>query len=500
MATIEIIREAFFRKGKSISEIAREQKVDRKTVRKFINQDDWNEPVRRRAPVSSKLEPFKSIIDEWLEEDKRRRRKQRHTATRIWQRLRAEYAAEGFEASYRTVAAYVGRRRGEIYRESSAALPLVHRAGEAQADFGEADFIENGTRYRGAYLVVTHPASNAGYLQLFKGQNLECLLAGLLAIFSHTGGVPQRIWFDNASTMVTKILRGGGRQLTERFRRFVEHLGFEPAFCNPAAGHEKGSVENKVGYLRRNLLVPVPEMTSLEDYNRELLTRCDADHQRTHYRSEKTIAELFTADQAALLPLPQIPFDSARHETVRADAYGMVSLERGLHRYSSSPRWARELVRVRIDAHRVTILDESLREIVSHSRLYGPQKQQRVQWLPYLTQLSRRPRALKYSGAWEMMPEPLQQWLSQQEPASVGGALKLLAELTERSSFDAACAAVSAALSHGAADGDSLVALHDRLTRYSGIMPHVEPTASIDAPAVRFEPARYDEMLAGGRS
>ena len=500
MATIEIIRDAYFRKGKRISQIAREQKVDRKTVRKFINQDDWNEPVRRRAGVGSKLEPFMPVIDGWLEEDKRHRRKQRHTAKRIWQRLRAEYAEDGFDASYRTVAAYVSDRRAEVYRESGAALPLVHRAGEAQADFGEADFIENGTHYRGAYLVVSFPASNAGYMQLFKGQNSECLLTGLLEIFSHAGGVPQRVWFDNASTMVTKILRGGGRRLTERFQRFVEHLGFEPAFCNPAAGHEKGSVENKVGYLRRNLLVPVPEMTSLEAYNRELLTRCDADHRRTHYRSEKRIAELFEADQAALLPLPPIPFDPTRYETVRADAYGMVSLERGLHRYSSSPRFAREAVRVRIGAHRVTLLDESLREIVSHSRLYGPQKQQRMQWLPYLTQLSRRPRAVKYSGVWEMMPEPLQQWLSRREPASVGGALKLLAELTERSSFDAACAAVTAALSYGATDGESLVALHDRLTRYSGIMPQVSPAATVDAPAVRFEPARYDAMLAGGRS
>lgn len=169
MATIETSRDAYFRKGKRISEIAREQKVDRKTVRKFINQDDWNEPVRRQARVSSKLEAFKPVIDGWLEEDKRRRRKQRHTAKRIWQRLRAEYAEEGFDASYRTVAAYVSGRRADIYRESSAALPLVHRAGEAQADFGEADFIENGTHYHGAYLVVTFPASNAGLHPAVQG-------------------------------------------------------------------------------------------------------------------------------------------------------------------------------------------------------------------------------------------------------------------------------------------------------------------------------------------
>ena len=89
---------------------------------------------------------------------------------------------------------------------------------------------------------MSFPWSNTGYMQLFYGENCECLLEGMAAIFKHIGGVPHEIWFDNASTMVTKIIKGGGRDLTDRFARFKEHYGFKALFMNPAEGHEKGSV------------------------------------------------------------------------------------------------------------------------------------------------------------------------------------------------------------------------------------------------------------------
>ena len=144
-------------------------------------------------------------------------------------------------------------------RKKEGYIPLIHYPGEAQADFGTADFYENG-RYveKGKYLVVSFPHSNGGYLQLNYGENLECLLEGLQNIFRYVGGVPTEIWFDNTTTIVTHIIKGGGRDITERFRLFAEHYRFKPVFMNPDSGNEKGNVENKVGYLRRNELVPVP--------------------------------------------------------------------------------------------------------------------------------------------------------------------------------------------------------------------------------------------------
>ena len=271
MANVHDIRKAFFEEGRSISKIAEEQGIDRKTVRKYINQEDWNEATEEAPRVRPGiLQPYQATIDAWLEEDRRRRRKQRHTAKRVYDRLVAEHH---FEGSYRTVATYVGRRKRDMGRDSQPALPLVHRSGEAQVDFGEADYELAGTLVHGFYLSVSFPYSNAGFLQLVPGENTECLFEALMGIFTCIGGIPARLWFDNASTVVRQILQGGQRRLTDRFRHFQEHFGFAVAFCNPASGHEKGSVENKIGYHRRNFLVPVPQFDDLKVFNAELRTR-----------------------------------------------------------------------------------------------------------------------------------------------------------------------------------------------------------------------------------
>jgi transposase len=498
MAKVHDIRKAFYEEGHSVSRIAKEQGIDRKTVRKYIDQEDWNEPVKR-APRCRPgiLEDLKPTIDAWLEEDRRRRRKQRHTAKRVYDRLVKE---KEFRGSYPTVALYVGQRKREMGRDAQPALPLVHRPGEAQVDFGEADYILQGTLVHGFYLSVSFPYSNAGLVQVVPGENTECLFEALIAIFLWIGGIPVRLWFDNASTIVRQILGGGERSLTDRFHRFQEHFGFAVAFCNPAAGHEKGSVENKIGYHRRNFLVPLPSFEDLQAFNAELLNRCAQDHQREHYRKERLIAELFAEDQAVLLPLPRIPFDPARYESYLADAYGMIGLEGGRHRYSTSPRYAGERVQAKISAQWVQILDESLRPVVKHRRLYGSSRQESMDWLPYLTQLSRRPGALKYTPVYSLMPEPLQRWLEAQPRQQIGRALGLLAALSEASGFASACTAVSESIQRGISDPDSLVALHERLR---GHAPLCEPLPAhshpIQGPQVVFDPARYDEMLTGAR-
>lgn len=114
MTQIDNIRKAFFVKGQKISEIAREFQKDRKTIRKYIYQEDWNTKVEAEETKHTfpKLDPFKADIDQWLEEDKKARKKQRHTAKRIYERLCEKYQGQ-FNCSYRTVAGYVAKRKKE---------------------------------------------------------------------------------------------------------------------------------------------------------------------------------------------------------------------------------------------------------------------------------------------------------------------------------------------------------------------------------------------------
>lgn len=139
--------------------------------------------------------------------------------------------------------------------------------------------------------------------------------------------------------MVASILSGGERKLTEKFARFAEHYGFTAIFCNPDSGNEKGPAEGKVGYHRRNMLVPAPKFKSLDEYNKHLLALADAGAKRSHCTKGACIESLFEKDSAALMPLPKNEFDTAKHLVAKADGYGFMRLEKGRHEYSTSPKW-----------------------------------------------------------------------------------------------------------------------------------------------------------------
>jgi len=465
MTQVKDIRNQYFEEGRNISEIARATECDRKTVRKYVEQDDWNEKIPSATPPHQfpKLEPFKQDIDQWLLEDRKARRKQRHTAQRVYDRL-VEMYGQAFTSSYRSVAHYVSVRKKEIYgKGKSAHLPLVHSPGEAQVDFGEADFYLDGELCTGHHLNVSFPHSNQGYTQLFCGENQQCLFEGLIAVFCHIGGVPTRLWFDNPSTIVSKVLRGGGRELTDSMIRFMEHYGFTAAFCNASAGHEKGSVETKVGYHRRNLLVPVPRISDLTAFNKSLLEQCTEDGHREHYRKNGTISKLHEEDLKALLPLPVVALDVANYSTVSTNGYGRFYLNSNLHEYSVSPKYASSRVLVRITAHEVIPLDDSHREIVRHKRLYGDTKQSSMLWEPYLDLLARNPGVMKYTGIYEILPPSLKDFLERCNKHERGKVLRAIASLTKTSGLEGAIKTVDVALGYDAFDPDSLVNLHRRV-------------------------------------
>ncbi len=464
MTQIQDIRKMYFDEGKNITTIGKESGVDRKTIRKYISIEDWNtkEKSADAEPDFPKLEPYKNEIEEWLEADKKARRKQRHTARRVFNRLREKYS-NTFDCSYRTVAYYVKAKKKELYSSKNGFLPLQHIPGEAQVDFGDCDFYENGKLVSGHHLNLSFPFSNKGYTQLFKGENQECLFEGLKNIFMHIGGVPHRIWFDNASTVVINATNTDNRQLNEKFIRFKEHYRFEAALCNVHAGHEKGNVEGKVGYHRRNLFVPVPEVGNILRYNEVLLKTCDNDAMRDHYNYEETIESRFQKDRPELLELPGNEFETAEYVFVRTNGYGKFTLNNGLHEYSVSPEFAEMKVTVKQTAFEVIVCDENFREVVKHKRLYGNSKQQSMDWIPYLKRISRCPGALKYTGIIEMFPEKLKTYLLSLPKNSKGKILKTLAALTEEKGFDNAIITVEKAIEHNATDTDSLLNIHSRV-------------------------------------
>ena len=467
MDQIHHIRQLYYEQGKNISEITRETHLNWRTVQKYVDMTDFNSPAPKpetNQESCQKLNPYKLLIDSWLQEDRKAPRKQRHTAKRVYDRLKGE--AEDFSCSYRLVAEYVRIKKKQLHLDNKdkGKLPLVHHPGEAQGDFGAADFYENGRRCSGKYFVLSFPYSNQGYHQLNYGENMECLLEAMDAIFRHIGGVPPEIWFDNTSTIVTKIIKGGIRDITDRFARFQEHYGFKAVFCNPDSGWEKGNVEGKVGYSRRNFLVPLPRFVSLADYNKEQLRKADADGHRDHYRKDNRIDELFGTDKRALLPLPAVSFELVGYLTgVHTNGWGRFSLNHGRHEYSVSPIHANAVVTVKLTSGTITVLDDHFHEIVTHRRLYGDEHQESMDWVPYLSYVSRHPRSLKNTGIYSMMPDEMRQYLDSCAGADRGRILKILSELTGHTGFDSALQTVNQAILYQATDADSLQNLYRRL-------------------------------------
>lgn len=494
MDQIYNIRFQAIRKGKSLRSIARETGHDFATVKKYVEKDDFNE-IKERRQRKSKLEPYKYLIDQWLKDDLKAKPKQRHTAQRVYDRLKEKFGTQ-FNISDRTVRSYVAKMKAELYGHQEGYLPLEHLPGQAQVDFGQAEFIENGVKFTGHYLNLSFPYSNSGYTQVFKGENIECLLMGLKSIFEHIGSVPNCIWFDNMACAVIAVKKFGERDLKEMFKRFALHYGFECSFCNPNSGHEKGSVESKVGYHRRNFFVPIPQFKDIKEYNRQLLELADGIRQRKHYKKEKTIAELFLEDKEAMLKLPKKEFEIFKLEKAKADNYGKVKFDN--HIYSTSPEYAKKEVWIKADAFNLVILDQDYRYIQSHIRLYGSQKES-MNWLPYIKLMAKRPAALKYTGFFQQMPQTLQDYFQSCAYQQKKAALQVLEKMVALSDIQTATSAFETTLKIGLADLDSIWATYYALTN--------EVPAAIDMKldnkipeikSYKIDISSYDNLLKGG--
>ena len=112
---------------------------------------------------------------------------------------------------------------------------------------------------------------------------------------------------------------------------------------------------------------------------------------------------------------------------MKTNGYGKFLLNKGLHEYSAAPKYANAYVLIKLTAFHVIVLDENYREIVRHDRLYGDHKQQSMQWLPYLSQLARRPGALKYTGIYHMLPQPVKEYMEDLSKQEKGKVLKAIA-------------------------------------------------------------------------
>jgi len=392
------VRRACLVEGLSLREAARHFGIDRRTVSKML-EHSVPPGYRRSKPVKRpKLGPFLEIINQILQDDQSLPKKQRHTAKRIFDRLRDEY---GYQGGLTVVKDYV---RGQRRLCKEMFVPLDHRPGDGQADFGEALAVIGGVRQKAHYFSLALPHSDDMFVAAFPAETTEALCQGHNLAFAHFGGVPPHIVYDNTTLAVAGIGKDGKRSLTKKFDELASHYLFTPGFGRPGKGNDKGKVEGQVGFARRNFMVPIPHFPSFDAFNEWLLEKC---RQRRNSRlrgHKETIRERFKRDQAAFLPLPPTPYDAFSELSTSVSSTSLVRFKTNDYSVPVEYGFREVLVKGYVDQVVIVCGHEQIarhrRSYSKHDVVYEP--------LHYLPLLERKANALDQAAplaGWELPEE-----------------------------------------------------------------------------------------------
>jgi len=339
--------------GLTPAQIAVAVERDPRTVANWLAQDRFR--PRKSVARPSKLDPFKADIVRMLE-------KHPYSATQILQRLREM----GFDGGYGIVKEYVRKVRPP---RKKAYLKLAFAPGEcAQIDWGSYGAVNVGqNRRRLSFFVMVLCHSRMMYVEFTVLQTMEHFLTCHLNAFEFFGGVPQKVMLDNLKSAVLRRFVGRPPVLNPRYADFARHYGFEAAPCNVGQAHEKGRVENGVGYVKKNFLagLDLPGFSAIgpaADHWRDAVANV-----RIHGETRRKPADLFPEDKAALRPLPAHPYDAATVSQVRVSPQFRIALD--ANRYSVPAEYAGRRLTMKAHPDRVCVYDGE-RLVARHVRSY----------------------------------------------------------------------------------------------------------------------------------
>jgi len=348
---------------------------------------------RRSVKRARKIDAYADWVRGVLDADGLVPRKQRHSAKRIYDRLRTERGYEGGYTAVKELVAEIQTLKQEVF------VPLSHRPGEAQVDFGHALVKVGGTLRKCPFFVMSLPYSDAFFMQVFERECTESFWEGHVRAFRFFGAVPVRISYDNSRVAVARMLGGRERRLTEGFLQLQSHYLFREHFCLAARGNEKGVVEGMVRYSRANFLVPVPQVRALDELNARLEESCREDLRRQLRGKGRRKEELLLEDLAAMRDLPAAPFEACRVVATRASNLSLVRFDG--NDYSVPVRCAHREVVAKGDCESVRIYREG--ELVAEHRRIWSKEAVSFDPVHYLALLERKPGALDFA-------RPLEGW------------------------------------------------------------------------------------------
>lgn len=444
MSQIDYIKRLREKEGCSIQEIARRLKINWRTAKKYADDVITVQEKPKNKRESPVMGPYIYVVNAWLEEDQRMPAKQRRTAKAIFNQLKE---TTDFTGSYRTVRRYVSKKKKDLIKKHQEQfVKLTHDPGVAQVDFGEIKAINPKLNkiVKYWYLVMSFPHSNGCLTRVVPSQNIECFLEAMKSMFNELDGVPSVIWFDNLSSAVKEVLKDGKRKLTKAFKEFEWHYRFKANFCNVGKGNEKGHVENKVGYVRRNYMSPMPIITDINEFNQELALKLIVDRDRTHSSKKQLISKLMEDDFQALLDLPDVEFEVARTETALANKYGEIKVDE--HIYHVAPAYPHQNLFLKIRWDIIEVFDEYGEKKLTHCPRKYVQDVDNIDWISELKIYQNKPRAIEHATYLKALPDKIKEYLLPTELQERRKRIKILIVLLENYSITEITSVIELAL------------------------------------------------------
>jgi transposase len=487
------IRRMHLRDGLSIREISRRTGLSRNTVKRWLRQEGVTEPRYSTRVEASVLDPWAEQLEAALRTDAHRPVRDRRTAKALFEQIQAM----GYPGSYPRVAVWVRRWRERQAQEPrrAAFVPMSFELGDAfQFDWSCEYVFVGGLRRR---LEVAHTklaSSRAFWLTAYPTQSHEMLFDAHARAFAAFGGVPRRGIYDNMKTAVDKVGTGKARSVNIRFQAMCSHYLFDPEFCNPASGWEKGVVEKNVQDRRRQVWREAaerrwPDLASLNTWLAERCRQCWDESSHPDWPALK-VAEVWQDEQARLMPVPK-PFDGYVEHLVRVSATGLIHFQR--NRYSVPTRHVNAILSLRVYPEQLVLVAEGI-EVARHIRSFE-RDQTFFNWQHYIALVETKPGALRNGAPFKTMPEVLQT-LQRHLLRHAGGdrvMTQVLAAVPVHG-LDAVLVAAELALEAGRPSAEHVLNVLARLKEGLPIaaLPHM------GTPALREEPRadvhRYDQL------
>jgi transposase len=495
------IRRAYYVEKKSLREIAREEGHSRNTVKKAVEHEEAFGYQRRAEAPAPRLGAYKERLRALVEGNRELPRKQRYTARKMYEIIRGE----GYSGAESTVRYYVGQLRKQTGK-MKVYLPLEYEPGvDMQMDWGEAQVELGGKQTEVKLFVLRWCYSRKLFVAAYPSEKQECFLEGHVRAFHFFGGLPQRIIYDNLKLAVLKILEGHDRQEQALFLAFRNHYVLDRRYCNPASGHEKGGVENDVGYVRRNFLAGCPAFADYAALNAYLLEQCQQVEARTVSGQTQPVSAAWQEEQAYLRALPAHDFACCTSREVKLNKYSQVQFE--TNHYSVPTDQAYRSLTLRAYPFQIELLFQG-QVLATHPRCYD-REQAIIDPLHYLPLLEQRPGAFEHARPmrqlrqdWDPVYDRLLAHLQQRLPSSraIREFVRIL-RLQQDYPLETVTQAVTQALACGCAHLDNVtLCLHQALWP-EVCPPQLDLSTHPDLAQVGHQPlnlALYDQLLRGG--